>query len=107
MSGVDRPRPSASESLGSGVTPGGSRIPAQPTRALATPQSKRRSRVRQRLPVAPTPLIGRDREVAAARQSLERPEVRLLTLTGPAGAGKTRLAIAVAVAVAGDFTHGT
>src|SRR5438128_472473 len=70
-------------------------------------QSKRGVRVRQRLPVSPTRLIGREREVAAARRSLERPEVRLLTLTGPAGAGKTRLAIAVAVAVAEDFTHGT
>jgi predicted ATPase/DNA-binding CsgD family transcriptional regulator len=63
-------------------------------------------RLRQRLPVSPTPLIGREREVAAARRSLERPEVRLLTLTGPAGTGKTRLALAVAVAVAEDFTHG-
>jgi predicted ATPase/DNA-binding CsgD family transcriptional regulator len=71
------------------------------------PQSKRRARVRQRLPVAPTPLIGREREVAAARRSLERPEVRLLTLTGPAGTGKTRLAIAVADAVGDDFAHGT
>jgi len=71
------------------------------------PQSKRRARVRQQLPIAPTRLIGRDREVAAARQTLERPEVRLLTLTGPAGTGKTRLALAVAVAVRDDFAHGT
>jgi len=35
------------------------------------------------LPTAATPLIGREREVAAARQRLLREEVRLLTLTGP------------------------
>ena len=34
------------------------------------------------LPLQPTPLVGREREVAEIRERLLRPEVRLLTLTG-------------------------
>jgi predicted ATPase/class 3 adenylate cyclase len=57
------------------------------------------------LPIQPTALIGRAREVAEITRLL-RGEARLVTLTGPGGTGKTRLALQVAAELLDDFPDG-
>jgi predicted ATPase/class 3 adenylate cyclase len=56
------------------------------------------------LPIQPTPLIGRERELEDAGRLLRAH--RLVTLTGPGGSGKTRLAIQLAADAAEDFPDG-
>jgi predicted ATPase/DNA-binding SARP family transcriptional activator len=56
------------------------------------------------LPIPPTPLIGRERELAEVR-ALVRSN-RLVVLTGPGGVGKTRLALASAAELGDAFPDG-
>ncbi len=60
----------------------------------------------QNLPPQPTPLIGREHEVAEVRKRLLHPDTRLLTLTGAPGIGKTRLALEVACQQVDRFRDG-
>ena len=48
------------------------------------------------LPIASTPFLGREKELAEVIGLLSREDIRLLTLTGPGGTGKTRLALQTA-----------
>src|SRR5215213_2694813 len=80
---------------------------------LRTPQ-----RYLHNVPHPATPLIGREREIATARATFglatsgdlkpdrELQTARLLTLTGPGGAGKTRLSLHLAAELGAEFTDG-
>lgn len=59
------------------------------------------------LPVQQTGFVGREKEVAAAKELLRRPDVHLVTITGPGGIGKTRLAVEVAADLVDNFPGGT
>lgn len=84
---VDRLPPPNRQSAGPGVFPGS-------------------TTARTNLPVLPTPMIGRQREVEDLIQLLRDPQCRLLTCVGPGGIGKTRLAIETASHVRDLFADG-
>ena len=58
------------------------------------------------LPLPPTPLIGRARELDQICKRLTGHSGRLFTLTGPPGVGKTRLALAVGAALQPLYADG-
>jgi predicted ATPase/class 3 adenylate cyclase len=69
---------------------------ARPLRTIDPPSN---------LPGELTALVGRDVDIALAREALLG--ARIVTLTGPGGSGKTRLALGVARSLADRFPHGT
>jgi predicted ATPase/class 3 adenylate cyclase len=65
-----------------------------------------KSLYRTNVPVPATPFLGRDAELAEVGALLARPDVRLLTLTGPGGTGKTRLALQAAAEASDAYPDG-
>jgi predicted ATPase len=59
------------------------------------------------LPVSTTSLLGRERDIDEVTRLIERPDVRLVTLTGPGGVGKTRLAVALGERLRDRYPAGT
>ena len=58
------------------------------------------------IPVQRTGFVGREKEIAAAKELLLRQDVRLVTITGPGGIGKTRLGVEVASGLVDRFPGG-
>jgi predicted ATPase len=78
---------------------------AQIDRSAAT-MTLSEQEARQVLPVPPTNFIGRAAELEELTELLLRPEVRLVSLTGPGGTGKTRLALEAARRLEKEFPQG-
>lgn len=81
--------------------------PTLPTRLspMAVPQPTPQP-TRFKLPAQLSGLIGRTDVVEAVRALLLRPDVRLVTLSGPGGAGKTRVAAQVAIELQDTLANG-
>ena len=80
--------------------------PAEPPVAPVPTGNGHTPQRRHNLPAPTTRLVGRHNELDSVRSLLLRPDVRLLTLTGPAGTGKTRLSLEVATQVVDEFSDG-
>jgi predicted ATPase len=76
-------------------------------RTAAAVPSPARARDPRPLPVSVTSLLGRERAIEEVAGLVERPGVRLVTLTGPGGVGKTRLAVAAGERLRDRFGAGT
>jgi predicted ATPase len=65
-----------------------------------------KSLYRTNLPIPATAFLGRERELREVVELLDRDDARLVTLTGPGGAGKTRLTLQAAAETSDRFPDG-
>ncbi len=77
-------------------------LPGQTAAETAPPPAPRL----RNWPPCPTPLVGREQELASLARLLADPLCRLLTLIGPGGIGKTRLAVEAGARAAAAFADG-
>ncbi|MBX3070842.1 MAG: AAA family ATPase [Thermomicrobiales bacterium] len=77
----------------------------QPRPPLRSVPHRSQTPARQ-LPRSLSSFVGRSTELRVVCDLLERPDIRLVTLTGPGGIGKTRLAIEAAEAASDEFADG-
>ena len=68
--------------------------------------SKKAKKPHHNLPIQSTPFIGRAAQIAALKELILNPDVRLVTLLGPGGTGKTRLSLQVAQEALDQFPQG-
>jgi predicted ATPase/DNA-binding SARP family transcriptional activator len=80
------------------LVPPGTRVDFPPPRGL--------ERMATNLPIQPTPLVGRGREIREVVAMMVNPGIRLVTLTGAGGSGKTRLALQCAAELLDEFRDG-
>jgi predicted ATPase len=72
----------------------------------AAGEQQDRASPKHNLPLALTPLIGRETELTELARLLAEPALRLVTVVGPGGIGKTRLALAAAAAQGQHYKDG-
>jgi predicted ATPase len=71
-----------------------------------SPGMSKTGKLHHNLPTQPTPFIGRSAQIAALRELILDPQVRLVTLLGPGGTGKTRLSLQAAQEALDHFPQG-
>jgi predicted ATPase len=74
--------------------------------AVPVPGSAAVERLKHNLPAPPTPFVGHEKDIEQVRDLLAREDIRLVTLTGPAGVGKSRFGLEVARRLRDHFPDG-
>ncbi len=94
------------EHLAESIRPKGQTLVHPPLGKPTVPGPPRPNPLVSNVPLAPTPFVGRDLELAEIAEALQQPDGRLLTLSGPGGVGKSRTALQTVLEQAAHFPDG-